>query len=100
MRVLRNQDVRRVLIGVPRGHRHIRVLLDIGDVVLVLQEATVSNITRAFLSILLHPQKAAVELRCVKLEDRKSGYAEYQLIESDRSEEEVLAEMDSILAGE
>lgn len=99
VRVVRNQDVRRVLIGIPREHRHIRVILDIGDAMLVLQEATVSNIMRAFLNILLHPQRAAIELKCTKLKERKSGYAEYQLIESDRSEKDVLAEISKIIAG-
>jgi len=92
--VLRNEDVRRVLVGVPRGHRHVRALIELSDgSKLVLQEATLANIVRAYIAVATHPLRRGVELVGVRLKDRKAGFAEYQLLESGRDEEFVVSEL-------
>ncbi len=79
--VFRNYDVEKARVGVPEGHAHVRaeILCRDGRRV-VLQEATLSNLLRAFVTVKTHP-----EVECVELERRKCevpGYARWQLIES------------------
>ena len=96
--LVRNCDVKRVLVGVPKGHQHVRVVLELKQgIIIELQEATISNILRAFVTVKTHPLVKAMELVGVKLEKRKPGYAEYQLIESNKPDDEVQEELLEIL---
>lgn len=81
-RIIKNEDIEEVKVEIPEGHRHIRttVVLKTGEE-LVFQEATVSNILRAFITVKTHPVKKSVVLRVKKLKEKKAGYAEWQLIE-------------------
>jgi len=98
VKVYRNSDVLKIIGFIPRGHTHMRLVLVLRDQVLVLQEATVSAIVRAYVNIIGHPTRRAVEYVQVKLSrhERKQGYAEYQLVESSKSEEEIIAELSEI----
>ena len=99
--VVRNSDVEKVLLGAPKGHKHIRGLIFLKNgIIIVLQQATLENIARGVISLITHPLKKALCLRCVRLEDRKADYAEYQLIEEDRRDEEVINEITLYLADE
>ena len=102
IRVYRNEDLQRVVAFIPRGHLHVRLLLEFSDGLrIVLQEASVSAITRAFLDVVLHPRRRAVELVLSRVDEgRKPGYARYQLIESGRAEEEVLSYVEEVLGEE
>ena len=88
VRYVRNEEVKRVLLGVPEGHRHLRLAMELeGDEVLVFSEATVANIVRAYVTVKTHPVVRGVELVRVKVgEGRKEGYAEHQLLETGREE--------------
>jgi len=79
---LSNAEVREVEMSVPRGHRHLRtrICLKNGDEI-VLQEATVANLVRAYVTIKTHPQKESVRLRGVELKEMKEGFADWQLLE-------------------
>ena len=81
--VLANRDVKKVSAYIPEGHKHIRVSIETDDTIIVLQEATVAAIVRAYLNVLLHPVRRSFELKQARLDSsqRKSGYAEHQLIE-------------------
>lgn len=97
--VLRNQDIKRVLIGVPRGHKHVRVIIELSSgILLIFHEATIANITRAYIGVTTHPQRKAIELICAKLERRKRGFAEYQLIESSKKEENIINEITKVIS--
>jgi len=91
-RVYRNEDVKRVIAFIPEGHVHVRLLIELKDQTLILQEATAAAIVRAYVAVATHPLRRAVELRQVRLEERKPLYAEHQLIEADRGEAEILNE--------
>jgi len=91
-RVYRNEDVRRLIAFIPEGHTHIRLVVELKDQTLILQEATVAAIVRAYVSVATHPLRRAVELRLTELEERKPLYARHQLVETSRSEAEVLGE--------
>ena len=95
-RVYRNEDVRRVVAFIPEGHAHLRLIIELSDQVIILQEATVAAIVRAYVSVVTHPTRRAVELVQSRPAGRKPGYAEHQLVESGRGEAEVLAEAQSV----
>ncbi len=101
-KVYRNRDVLRIVGLIPEGHSHIRLVLELNDQTIVLQEATVAAIVRAYVTISTHPTRRAVELLNIKLGSgsKKVGYSEYQLIESSRTEEEILSEWAEKLYGE
>jgi len=93
-----NESVRRVLLGVPKGHKHLRLIIEFSDgETLILSEATLANIVRAYVTVKTHPSISAVELRCSRVERRKEGYAEYQLLEVERDQKEIEEEILGIL---
>jgi len=101
--VVRNRDVARVLIGTPRGHRHIRTVFLLRDgSKIVFQEATMENVARAVVGLEMHPTRRAVSLslREVPRGERKEEYDRHQLLEDDVPEEEVVEEITRLLAGE
>ena len=95
--MFRNEDVKRVLMGVPKEHRHIRTIVEIRDELIVLQEATIAAMVRAFITLKTHPSLDVVELVKRACENRKTGYAKDQLLESDRASEEVILELTRII---
>ncbi len=99
VRVYPNEAVRRVIAFIPGGHLHVRLVLELEDQTIILQEATVAAIVRAYASVALHPTRRAVELASRRLGrgERKPFYAEWQLLETGRSEEEVLREAEGLL---
>jgi len=99
-RVIRNEDVSRALIGVPRGHKHLRICLELKNAcTLVFQEATVANILRAYITIKTHPNVRARELKMKTLnaDQLKEGYATHQLLETTRRDEEIEKELSELL---
>ena len=97
VRVYRNEDVRRIIAFIPKGHRHVRILLEFVDGAVVIQEATAAAIVRAYMNVVTHPFKRAVELVSQRVSGQKEGYADYQLLETGRSEEEIFSQLESIL---
>ena len=95
VRVYRNEDVKRVVAFIPPGHRHVRILIEFNDQTIVLQEATTAAIVRAYIDIVTHPSRKAVEMitKQIPSSERKQGYAEFQLVESNRSEDEIISEI-------
>ncbi len=83
-RVIPNTEIREIELAVPDGHRHLRaaIRLQNGEV-LVLQEATVANLVRAYVTVKTDPVKTSVTLtgRLVSSGDRKDGFADWQLLE-------------------
>ena len=93
-RILSNADIARIAVGVPDGHRHIRTIIETTEgEAFVLQEATIAGIVRAYTLITTHPQRRAVELRQTPLMERKHGYAEHQLMETDKDERLIREEL-------
>lgn len=87
-RILTNADVKEILLAVPEGHQHLRatIRLQTGETI-TLQEATVANLVRAYVTLRTHPRKENVRLIGRQLEnsEKKPGYATWQLLEEDRS---------------
>ncbi|MCX7794842.1 MAG: hypothetical protein N2257_10645 [Thermodesulfovibrionales bacterium] len=79
---LHNEDIKELIIEVPEGHRHLRTRLVLNDgSEIVLQEATVANLVRAYITVKTHPVINRVALKGQKIASRKKGYAEWQLVE-------------------
>lgn len=96
--IIQNKDVKRVLMGIPRGHKHHRCAIELKDgKVLIFYEATIANIVRAYVTMKTHPQKQAIELYCKELKNKKQEFATYQLIETEKSENEILEELEGFL---
>ncbi len=95
-----NECVKRVVAFVPKGHLHARFIIELCDQTLVLHEAVVAGLVRAFASVALHPTRVAVELvsRRLSEDERKSVFAEWQLIDMERDEEAVQEEAERIWA--
>ncbi len=82
---IRNEDVKELFIEVPEGHQHLRTTLVLQNGTrIVLQEATVANLVRAFVTIKTHPVITRLHLKGQRIEQRKEGFAQWQLLETDR----------------
>jgi hypothetical protein len=97
--ILRNEDIRRVLMSVPRSHRHLRALIETKDgAFYVFQEATVANMVRAYVTLKTHPSIYGIELINKEYDgDLRKGYAKSQLIESGKGSREVIEELEKLL---
>ena len=77
----RNEDVKGLVSEIPEGHKHIRTTIIFTDgAEITLQEATVANLLRSYIEVKTHPVTNRVELKGERLQERKEGYAEWQLI--------------------
>lgn len=82
--VIRNEDVKEMVVEVPEGHKHLRAVILLGDGrEFTFQEAAVASLVRAYITVKTHPTVNKVRLKGVKLENRKDGYADRQLVEDD-----------------
>ena len=100
IRIIRNGDVDRVLIGVPEGHKHLRICLKLKNgSLLILQEATLANILRAYTTIKTHPVIRAqeLEMKTLKSEAIREGFALHQLLETSRKSEDIEKELRTFL---
>lgn len=82
----RNEDVEKITVEIPEGHRHLRTTILLKDgTSLTFQEATIANLVRAYITVLTHPLKRRVVLVGQLLTSRKEGYAPWQLLEEEIS---------------
>jgi len=88
VRVLTNADIKEIVVAPPEGHQHLRatITLQSGEAI-VLQEATLANLVRAYVDIKTHPQTESVRLSGRELApgERKKGFAQWQLLEEGES---------------
>jgi hypothetical protein len=85
--IIRNEDVKELILEVPEGHTHLRLALVLHDgSELVFQEATVANLVRAYIALKTHPRRNKVRMKGKKLDQKKEGYAEWQLLEAEGEE--------------
>jgi len=85
-RILANADIAEIVLAPPPGHQHLRatIRLHSGEEI-VLQEATVASLVRAYVAIKTHPQKTSCRLvgRGLSEAERKDGFAVWQLLEGE-----------------
>ena len=100
VRTIRNEDVNKILVGVPEGHKHLRISMKLKNgLVLIFQEATIANILRVYTTVKTHPSIRAQELERETLtaDLRKDEYAVHQLLETPRKNEDVERELKELL---
>jgi hypothetical protein len=85
-RILANADITEIVLAPPEGHQHLRatIRLHTGEE-LILQEATVANLVRAYVGIKTHPQRDHYRLfgQTLAEDERKKGFADWQLLEEE-----------------
>jgi len=98
VRLIRNQDVRRLLVGTPSSDEDICAIFELKDEFLVFQSATVHNLERGFDWVYQHPKLTSIEMVTHRLskKERKEGYEEYQLLETSKTEKDVQKEIDAL----
>ena len=96
VKILRNSDVKRIIAFIPKGHKHVRLYIELENEKFIFQEATIDAILRAYINVITHPTKKAVELVVTNVKEKKEGYADYQHLETSRNEEEIILEMEKI----
>lgn len=85
----RNSDIKAIYAFIPPGHRHVRFMVEAGEEIIVLQEATVAGLVRAYAMTALHPVNKGIVLRTERIPSppRKQDFAEYQVLEETLGEE-------------
>jgi len=80
--IIRNEDISEVIAEIPRRHKHIRTTLKLQNgKEITFEEAAIANIVRAYISIKTHPVNERIVLKGKRLDERKDGYADWQLLE-------------------
>ncbi len=99
IRIYGNHEVERIIAAIPSGHRHVRFAVYLKDQIIVLQEATVAALVRAYTYTAIHPIRRGVILVNRKLDKnmKKMGFASYQLIEEVNSEDEAIEIINNIM---
>ena len=100
VRTIRNEAVNKILVGVPEGHKHLRISMKLKNgLVLIFQEATIANILRVYTTVKTHPSIRAqeLEMKTLTADLRKEGYAVHQLLETPRKNEDVERELKELI---
>ena len=80
--IVANEDVKELIAEIPEGHKHVRTTIVLHDgTAFTFQEATIANLVRAYIAIKTHPRLTKMRMAGRKLDDRKEGYATWQLVE-------------------
>ncbi len=96
-RIYSNRDIEWMILGIPTGHKHLRLVIKVSDGLIVFHEATIAAMVRAYIDIKTHPTRRAVKLVGGYIPNRKEGYADYQLVEVGDGEDEIIKDIDEIL---
>jgi len=80
--IIANEEVMELIAEIPEGHKHLRTTITLHDGrSFTFQEATTANLVRAYIMVKTHPQRTKVRLSGERLDVRKEGYAQWQLVE-------------------
>ncbi|MBS7645355.1 MAG: hypothetical protein QW569_03090 [Candidatus Bathyarchaeia archaeon] len=96
--ILRNRDVNSILIGTPTGHSHIRAIMETRYGTIILQEATIANLVRAYITLKTHPKIRSMNLTLNEMDEgeAKPGFAKFQLLEREVDTVEIQEEIDRL----
>lgn len=98
VRFIKDSDVKRILFGAPTGEKQPRTFVELENEVLVFNDPTVANISRAFSWVWNHPVCCVMEMthRQFKKEEVKKNYGLDQLIETPRAQDEIQKDIDAL----
>ncbi len=82
--VIANEEIKQLMAKIPAGHKHLRTTIVLHDGrEFTFQEAAIANLVRAYITVKIHPAVTRVRLAGKKLDQRKDGCAEWQLLEAE-----------------
>jgi hypothetical protein len=82
--IFRNEDISGMVTEIPEGHKHLRTTIILKDGrKMTFQEATIAGIVRSYINVKTHPLSNRAVLAAAKLDRKKEGYAEWQLLETE-----------------
>jgi len=80
--IVKNEEVKELIAEIPEGHKHLRTTIVFQDGrEMTFHEAIIANMVRAYVTVKTHPVTKRVVMKATKLDSRKDGYAEWQLLE-------------------
>ena len=80
--IIHNEDIKKIVTEIPEGHRHLRTTIFLEDgSSMTFQEATIANLVRAYIDVKTDPVRTRIRFTGSKIEHRKEGFAEWQLVE-------------------
>lgn len=80
--IIPNEAIKELTAEIPEGHKHLRITVSLEDGrEFIFQEASIANLVRAYIAVKTHPAITKIRLKGRRLDRRKQGYAEWQLIE-------------------
>jgi hypothetical protein len=83
----RNSDIKSITMGIPGAdHKHLRAVIETEDSFIVFQEATLAALVRAYIRVKTHPVDDVVRLVGGEIDNRKPGYASWQLLEDEKKD--------------
>jgi hypothetical protein len=83
--IIANEGIKQLTAEIPDGHRHIRTTIILTDGrEFTFQEATIANLVRAYITVKTYPAVKKIILTGKRIETRKEGYAEWQLVEDEK----------------
>lgn len=95
---LSTQNVTQLLFSTPENHKHCRLVLKTDQSsTLVLSEALVAAIVRAYVTIKTHPKRSGIEMTTALISDGKPDFASWQLLETDKPDSDIQRETASFL---
>ncbi|MDZ7331858.1 MAG: hypothetical protein ONB31_07750 [candidate division KSB1 bacterium] len=95
---LSTQNVMQMLFGIPENHKHCRLVLKTEQAAtLVFSEALVAAIVRAYVTVKTHPTQGGLEMTSQPISNGKADFATWQLLETDKSDNEIQREISSYL---
>lgn len=95
---LSTQNVNQLLFGIPDNHKHCRLVLKTEPIAtLVFSEALVAAIVRAYVTVKTHPTHGGIEMTSQPISNGKADFATWQLLETDKPDNEIQREISSYL---
>jgi hypothetical protein len=95
---LSTDAVDRLLFAIPATHKHYRLaLITRENECLILSEAVVAAVVRAYVGIKTHPLLTGIEMTSVTLPSPKEDFANHQLLETEKSSAAIQAELLELL---
>jgi allophanate hydrolase subunit 2 len=77
-----NEEVKELIAEIPEDHKHLRTTIALHDGrSFTFQEALIASLVRAYITVTTHLQRTTVRLSGRRLDVRKEGCSEWQLVE-------------------
>lgn len=95
---LSTHEVMQLLFGMPKDHKHCRLVIKTNQAEsLVLSEALVAAIVRAYVTLKTHPMRLGIEMTSQLVSNSKADFANWQLLETEKPDIDIQREISNYL---